>query len=202
MDKTIKIHQSATIGKTPTIGAYVLINEDNATQKTRIGDNATIRSHSVLYGGNSIGDNFHAGHGVLIRECNTIGDNVSIGSHSVIEHHISIGNNVRIHSNTFIPEYSVLEDNCWIGPCVVFTNARYPESPNVKKELIGPIIKRGAIVGANVTILPGVTIGEGALIGAGTVVTKDIPAKAVVIGNPMRIVKSKDDLPYEKNSTR
>lgn len=201
MDKTVRIHSSASIGKNAYIGPYVLINEES-NEKTTIGENAIIRSHSVLYGGNIIGNNFHAGHGVLIREHNTIGDNVSIGSHSVVEHHISIGNNVRIHSNTFIPEYTVLEDNCWIGPCVVFTNARYPESPNVKKELVGPTIKRGAIVGANVTILPGVTIGENALIGAGTVVTKDIPAKAVVVGNPMRIVNSREKLPYEKDTTR
>jgi len=102
-----------------------------------IGARAVIRSHTVIYDGNIIGDDFHTGHGALIREDNHIGNMVSIGSHSVIEHHVQIGDRVRIHANTFIPERSVLEPECWIGPCVTFTNARYPNAPNTKDKLEG-----------------------------------------------------------------
>ena len=149
---------------------------------------STIRSHTVIYAGNQIGEHFQTGHHVLVREFNTIGDNVSIGSHSVVEHHVQIGNNVRLHTNVFIPEFSVLEDDVWVGPNVVFTNARYPRSRNVKKELIGPKILTGAKIGANSTLLPGIVVGRNALIGAGTVVTKDVPENAVVVGNPGRII--------------
>lgn len=198
-DKNYRIYPNVVLGKEAIIGDYVIVGEHSVKpgQKpapTKIGNNATIRSHTVIYHGNKIGHHFMTGHGVLLREHNDIGNNVSIGSHSLIEHHIIIGNNVRIHSNVFIPEYSVVEENAWIGPCVTFTNALHPQCPQVKHCLKGPHIKRGAKVGANVTILPHITIGENALIGAGTVVTEDVPDSMVVIGNPSRIIKDVKDL--------
>lgn len=164
--------------------------------RTVIGPEAHIRSHTVIYAGNSIGKNFQTGNKVNIRELNQIGDEVSIGTLSVIEHHVHIGNNVRIHSQVFVPEYSVLEDGTWLGPNVVLTNAKYPLSPGAKESLKGPVIKKGAKIGANVTILPGVVIGENALVGAGSVVARDVPDGAVVVGNPARIIKNISELPY------
>lgn len=156
--------------------------------ETRIGDNAVIRSHTVIYAGNRIGRNFQTGHGVMIRELNQIGDNVSIGTHSIVEHHVVIGNGVRIHSNVFIPEYCILEDECWIGPAVVMTNAPYPRSKNVKETLKGAVIEKGAKIGAAAVLLPGVRIGRGALIGSGAVVTRDVQENEVVVGNPSRVI--------------
>jgi len=166
--------------------------------ETRIGDRSIIRSHTVLYAGNVIGDDFQTGHGVLIRESNTIGDHVSVGSHTVVEHHVQIADRVRIHSQAFVPEFSLLEEGCWIGPNVVFTNALHPLCPKAKECLKGPIIRRGAKIGANATLLPGVEIGEMALVGAGAVVTHDVPAGVVVVGNPARAIKRVSDLtcPY------
>ncbi|NIR50632.1 transferase [candidate division KSB1 bacterium] len=164
--------------------------------KTVIGAMSHLRSHSVVYAGNQIGENFQTGNKVNIRELNRIGDRVSIGTLSVVEHHVDIGNNVRIHSQVFIPEYSILEDNVWIGPNVVMTNAKYPLSPGVKEHLKGPTIKRGAKIGANATILPGVVIGENAVAGAGSVVVKDVPVGMVVVGNPARVIKTVEELPY------
>jgi UDP-3-O-[3-hydroxymyristoyl] glucosamine N-acyltransferase len=132
--------------------------------QTCIGEGAHFRSHTVVYAGNRIGKNFQTGNKVNIREENEIGDNVSVGTLSVIEHHVKIGNGVRIHTQVFIPEYSVLEDAAWLGPHVVLTNAKYPVSPDVKANLAGPTIKRGAKIGANATILPGVVVGEYALV--------------------------------------
>jgi len=133
---------------------------------------------------------------VNIRELNEIGDNVSIGTLSVIEHHVRIGNNVRIHSQVFVPEYSILEDGAWLGPNVVLTNAKYPLSPGAKENLKGPTIGKGAKIGANTTILPGVVIGRNALVGAGSVVVKDVPENGVVVGNPARLLKNITTLPY------
>ena len=163
---------------------------------TYIGDGASLRSHTVIYCGNRIGTGFQTGHGALIREDNEIGDDVSIGSGSIVEHHVRIGNGVRLHSHVFVPEFSVLEDECWLGPNVVLTNARYPRSPRAKDELAGPHIEAGAKLGANVTVLPGVRIGRGALVGAGAVVTKDVPAGAVVAGNPAQVINDISNLPY------
>ena len=164
--------------------------------ETIIGAGAWIRSHTVIYSGNVIGENFQTGNKVNIREFNQIGNDVSIGTLSVIEHHSHIGNNVRIHTQVFVPEYTEIEDDTWIGPNVVLTNAKYPLSPNVKKTLKGPVVKKGAIIGANATILPGVVIGENAFIGAGSVVVRDVPKEAVVVGNPAKLLKTKSQLPY------
>jgi acetyltransferase-like isoleucine patch superfamily enzyme len=163
---------------------------------TTFGENAVIRSHTVIYAGNVIGRNFQTGNKVNIRESNRIGDNVSIGTLSVVEHHVEIANGVRIHTQAFIPEFSILEEGCWIGPNVVLTNAKYPLSPGVKDHLAGPIIRKGAKIGANATILPGVVIGENALVGAGAVVARDVPAGAVVAGNPARVIRQLSELPY------
>lgn len=162
-----------------------------------IGDNSIIRTHSVIYAGVEIGDRFHIGHHALVREFTQIGSDVSIGSGTVIEHRVSIGNGVRIHSNAFIPEFTTLEDQCWIGPNVVMTNARYPLGLRVKEELEGPVIRSHAIVGANVTLLPGVEIGAGALVGAASVVRKDVPPLTIVAGSPARFVGRVDELAYE-----
>jgi acetyltransferase-like isoleucine patch superfamily enzyme len=194
-----RVFPNVALGAEATLGDCCILGEPPRGKKpgeleTRIGARAVIRSHSVIYAGNVIGNDFQTGHGALVREENQIGNNVSIGSHTIVEHHVTIGNNVRLHSNVFVPEFSVLEDDCWLGPNVVVTNARYPRSKNVKEKLRGATIKRGAKIGANATLLPGVVIGENALVGAGAVVTRDVPAGAVVVGNPARVIKQIEEI--------
>ncbi|HEX7593457.1 MAG TPA: acyltransferase [Anaerolineae bacterium] len=200
-----RILPNVQLGAGKVIGDYCIIGEPPRGKhagelETRIGARAVIRSHTVIYAGNVIGDDFQTGHGALVREENEIGNNVSIGSHTIVEHHVKIGNNVRLHSNVFVPEFSILEDDCWLGPNVVVTNARYPRSKNVKEQLRGATIKRGAKIGANATLLPGVVIGANALVGAGAVVTRDVPAGAVVIGNPARVIKNIEEIEEYKNA--
>lgn len=199
ISKTCKIQYNVNLGENVKIGEFVIIGIPPRGTKPRelltiIGDGAHIRSHTVIYAGNCIGQNFQTGHHVLIRELNSIGDNVSIGTHTVIEHHVTLGDGVRIHSQAFIPEYTIVEAGAWIGPNVVCTNALYPLSSDAKTNLKGPVIRAGAKIGANVTLLPGVDIGENALIGAGAVVTKDIPPGKVAVGNPVRIIKDISNL--------
>lgn len=161
-----------------------------------LGRGCVIRSHTVIYAGSQIGANFQTGHHVMIREENDIGNNVSIGTHSVVEHHVAIRDGVRIHTQVFVPEFTILEAGCWLGPRVVITNARYPLSRGVKDRLVGAHVMARAKIGANATLLPGVTIGEEALIGAGAVVTKDVPPGVVVVGNPARVIGNVSDIEY------
>ena len=142
----------------------------------------------VIYPHTTIGENFTHGHWVLIRENCQISDNVSIGSFCDIEDEVTIGNNVRIHSRCFLPRHTVIKDDAWIGPCVCICNDKYPgkryETRIKRRE--GVSIRKLAVIGANVTILPGCIIGKGAVVGAGSVVTKDVPCGAIVYGNPAR----------------
>lgn len=199
--KSAIIHAGVKLGKNVIIEDFCIIGVPPRGVKegeleTIIGDDSVIRSHTVIYAGNKIGHKFQTGNKANIRELNTIADNVSIGTLSVVEHHVIIEEGVRIHTQVFIPEYSVLKKNSWVGPNVVFTNAPYPKSKNVKDELVGPTLHENAIVGANSTLLPGVEIGKDAIVGAGSVVTKNVAAGEVVAGNPARFLKKKSDLPY------
>jgi acetyltransferase-like isoleucine patch superfamily enzyme len=201
---TTRIFANVELGDGVQLGSFCVIGQPPRGKQdgellTRVGSGSVIRSHTVVYAGNVIGERFSTGHGVMIREENRIGDDVSVGSHSIVEHHVSIGNGVRIHSQAFIPEYSVLEDGCWIGPHVVLTNAYHPMCPKAKECLKGPTVRRGAKIGANATLLPDITIGEDALVGAGSVVVDDVAPGAVVAGNPARVIKDISDLgcPYD-----
>ncbi len=200
-----KIFEKVKLGKNVIIEDFCLIgkppkSKDDNDIETIIGDNAIIRSHTVIYAGNKIGDNFQTGHSVVIREGNEIGNNVSIGTLSCIEHQVQIGNGVRIHSQVFVPEFSILKDNCWLGPNVVLTNAKYPLSKNVKENLVGPTINEYAKIGANSTLLPGINIGKHCILGAGSVVVKDIPAYKIAFGNPAIVVSDiRENKEYEIN---
>ena len=201
---TFRLHAGVSLGANCIIGDFCIIGVPPARvrdgeMETHIGPDAVLRSHTVIYAGNVIGARFATGHGALIRESNEIGDDVSVGSHSIVEHHVRIADRVRIHSGAFIPEFSILEEGCWIGPHVVFTNVLHPLCPEVSKCIHGPTIRAGAKIGANSTILPRIAVGEMALVAAGSVVTHDVPPRAVVAGNPARVIKTIDDLgcPWE-----
>jgi len=204
---TSRIYKNVHLGDGSTVEDFSIVGVPprgaaDGELATTIGEGAVIRSHAVIYAGNIIGRNFQTGNKVNIRELNEIGDDVSIGTLSVVEHHVKIGNHVRIHTQAFVPEYSVLEEGSWIGPNVVLTNAKYPASPGAKDQLAGPVIRKGAKIGANSTILPGVVVGENALVGAGSVVVRDVPEGAVVVGNPARVIGHIADLPYQQPLTR
>ena len=106
-----------------------------------------------------------------------------------IENKVSIGNNVTIKNGVSIWDGITIDDDVFIGPNVTFTNDLRPKSKQIPKEFLKTHIKRGASIGANSTILPGLTIGEFSMVGAGTVVTKDVPNYSLVVGNPGKIIK-------------
>ena len=143
----------------------------------------------------SIGDNTKIWHFSHIQTGAIIGENCSIGQNVNIANNVKIGNHVKIQNNVSVYEGVELEDYVFCGPSMVFTNIKVPRSefPQRGTEFYSKtLVKKSASIGANATIVCGVTIGEYAMIGSGTVVTKDIPAYALVVGNPGRVVGKVD----------
>jgi acetyltransferase-like isoleucine patch superfamily enzyme len=128
----------------------------------------------------------------------SIGDNTKIGACVEIQKNAKIGANCKISSHTFICEGVIIEDGAFIGHGVMFINDKYPRSANVDGtmqteadwKVVTTYIRKGASIGSNATILCGITIGEGAIVGAGSVVTKDVPPKTIVAGNPARKMRT------------
>ncbi len=159
----------------------------------RIGANSVIRSHTTIYSGVTAGDGLQTGHGTLIRENNILGSFVSVGSGTALEPGNRIGDRTRIHSGCFLENVTLGED-VFIGPNVVFTDDPHPPCEKCTDFVGGATVEDGAAIGGNATILPGVRIGARALVGAGSVVTHDVEAGVVVVGNPARPVKRREDL--------
>lgn len=142
---------------------------------------------SVIDDGCKIGKGskiWHFSH--IMPDC-IIGENCNIGQNVVVSPRVVLGNNVKVQNNVSIYTGVICEDDVFLGPSMVFTNVFNPRSAvNRKSEYMTTYVKRGATIGANATIVCGITINEYGFIGAGAVVTKDVPSYALVIGNPAR----------------
>jgi len=154
---------------------------------TRVGDLVQLRSNCVVYSHVTIGNRTLFGHNVLVRENVVIGDDCVIGTGTVIDGNCRIGAKSSIQSNVYVPTNCIVEDGVFLGPCCVLTNDRY--AAQAPFALVGPTIRKGASIGANATILPGIEVGEGAIVGAGAVVTKNVPPKTIVAGVPATWLK-------------
>ena len=149
----------------------------------------TVHESSYVDDGVEIGAGTRIWHFCHLLTGTKIGRDCRIGQNVVIGPHARVGNNVKIQNNVSIYQGVTLEDDVFCGPSMVFTNVITPRSAfprNSDKDFAPTLVQRGASIGANATIVCGRTIGQHALIGAGAVVTKDVPAYAVVYGNPAR----------------
>lgn len=168
-----------------------------------LGADAFIRSNSIVYAASDIGDRFVTGHNVVIREECEVGDDVSVWSNTIVDYGCRIESGVKIHSNCYIAQFTVVETGAFIAPGVSIANDLYPGDEASAKVMRGPHIGAGAQIGAGATLLPYVKIGANALVGAGAVVTKDVPAGMVVIGNPAVCTKKVSELqPIDQRTSR
>jgi len=150
-----------------------------------------VRLGTILYPDVFIGDGFVTGNNAVIRSNTIFGDNVLVGTNVVIEGECTIGNNVKLQTGVYVTLYTTIEDDVFMGPYSVTTNDKYMIYGN-GDSLVGPTIKRGARIGANVTILPGIVIGKNAVVGSGSVVTKNVPDNSMVVGNPAKLLRKED----------
>ncbi len=199
------IRSTLEIGNNPSIdmGAYLGYPPARAISDLLllIGDNAIVRSGTVIYAGSCIGHNLETGHHAVIREENVLGNDVRIWNSSVIDYGCVIGDRVKIHSHVYVAQFTTIEDDVFMGPRVVITNDPHPGCQYSKECMRGPVIRRGAQVGAGSIILPHVVIGEYSVIGAGSVVTREVPPYCVVSGNPARMRGPVDQLTCKRGLT-
>lgn len=138
---------------------------------------------------NKIGNNTRIWQYVVILPGANIGSDCNICSHVLIENDVVIGDRVTIKSGVQLWDGLQVEDDVFIGPNVTFTNDKHPRSKIYPDLFLKTIVKKGASIGGGATILPGLTIGSHSMVGAGSVVTRSVPDKAVVVGNPAKVIK-------------
>lgn len=137
----------------------------------------------------SIGSGTNIWQFVVILQGAKIGMDCNICANSLIEGNVCIGNRVTIKSGVYIWDGVILEDDVFVGPCVTFTNDIFPRSKQYLSKPYTTKVGKGASIGANATLLAGIHVGAGALVGAGSVVVKDVPENAVVVGNPAKVIR-------------
>jgi len=169
--------------------------------------NKNIHVTAIVDEGATIGKDTKIWHWVHVSSGARIGDHCSLGQNVFIGNEVVIGNNVKIQNNVSIYDNVILEDDVFCGPSMVFTNVYNPRSAvSRKNEYRNTLVKKGATLGANCTIVCGVTIGEHAFIGAGSVVNRDVPNYALMVGVPARQIGwmsqfgEKLDLPLQGNA--
>ena len=184
-----KIGDQAVVGKQPSLSPRSTTKREQLPP-AEIGAGAVVSTGAIVFAGSKIGARVIVGDQACVRERVTVGDDVVLGRGVLIENDTTIGALTRVQANAYITNYSTLADNVFIAPCVITSNDNFMGRTEKRHELIkGPTIRRGARVGAGAVLCPAVEIGEEAFVGAGAVVTRDVPARKVVVGNPARVLR-------------
>ena len=157
-----------------------------------IGDGATVRSGTVVYPDVTVGERLVTGHDALVREHTEIGDDCTIGTKTVIDGHTQVGDRVSMQTGVYVPSYTEIGSDVFLGPNAVLTNDPYPVRTD--HDMVGPTLEDHVSIGANATLMPGVTIGERSFVAAGAVVIDDVPEGSLAVGVPAEVRPLPDHL--------
>ena len=195
----VRVLEHAVVGKQPTLGATSTAKRD-PLPPARIGDGTVVSTGAIVFAGATIGANCIVGDQSCIRERVELADNCVLGRGSLIENDTTVGEGARIQAGAYITAYSTLEEDVFIAPCVVTTNDNFMGRTEQRRALMkGPTIRRGARIGGGAILCPAVEIGEEAFVGAGAVVTRDVPARKLVVGSPARVLRDVDPAELREN---
>jgi acetyltransferase-like isoleucine patch superfamily enzyme len=184
----VKVLDNAVVGKQPALAPRSTAKRD-PLPPAEIGAGTIVSTGAIVFAGAKVGERVILGDQSCVRERVTIGDDVVLGRGSLVENDTTIGALTKIQAEAYITAYSTLEEHVFVAPCVVTTNDDFMGRTERRHELVsGPTIRRGARIGGGAVLCPGVEIGEEAFVGAGAVVTKDVPPRVVVVGNPARVL--------------
>ncbi len=185
----VTIHDHAVVGKQPVLSPRSTARRDPLPPAV-LGAGTVVSTGAIVFAGATLGARVLVGDGACVRERCVIGDDVVIGRGSLVENDTTVGARTTIQAHAYVTAYSTVEEDVFIAPCVVTTNDNFMGRTERRHELKkGPTIRRGARVGGGAVLCPGIEIGEDAFVGAGAVVTKDVPARKVVVGNPARVIR-------------
>jgi acetyltransferase-like isoleucine patch superfamily enzyme len=197
-----QILDGAVVGKQPSLSPRSTAKRE-ALPPTELGAGTIVSTGAIVFAGTRLGERVIVGDQACVRERVDVGDDVVIGRGSLVENDTTIGRLTKIQAMAYITAYSTLEEEVFIAPCVQTTNDNFMGRTEERHELIkGPTIRRGARVGGGAVLCPGVEIGEEAFVGAGAVVVRDVPARALVVGNPARRLRDVPDEELLENQPR
>lgn len=183
------IGDHAVVGKQPALAPRSTAARDELPP-LELGSGTIVSAGAIVFAGTRIGERVIVGDQACVRERCEIGDDVVIGRGSLVENDTTIGSLTKIQANAYVTAYSTLEEEVFIAPGVITTNDNFMGRTERRHELRrGPTIRRGARIGGGAVLCPAVEIGEEAFVGAGAVVVRDVPPKAVVVGNPARQIR-------------
>jgi len=191
----VLLAEGCVVGKPPVLSA-----RSNAPRgevpAAELGDNVAVGAGAVVLAGAVIGAGCVIGDQAHVRERATIGEGSMVGRGVSVDNDVRIGERVRLQTNAYITAWSVVEDDVFVAPGVVTANDPTAGRRTRGEELRGPTLRRACRIGAGAVLLPGIEVGEEAFVAAGAVVTTDVPARAVVMGVPARVVREvpEDDL--------
>ena len=189
----VRVLEHAVVGKQPSLSPRSTAKREELPP-AEFGPGTIVSTGAVVFAGTRVGARVIVGDQACVRERCVVGDDVVIGRGSLVENDTSIGALTKIQAHAYVTAYSTLEENVFVAPCVVTTNDNFMGRTERRHELIkGPTIRRGARVGGGAILCPGVEIGEEAFVGAGAVVTRNVPPRAVMVGNPARQIREVPD---------
>ena len=189
----VQVLEGAVIGKQPVLSPRSTAKREPLPPAV-LGPGTIVSTGAIVFAGTTIGARVIVGDQACVRERCAIGDDVVIGRGSLVENDTTIGALTKIQADAYITAYSTLEEHVFIAPCVVTTNDNFMGRTERRHALVeGPTIRRGARIGGGAILCPGIEVGEEAFVGAGAVVTRDVPPRVVVVGNPARVLRDVAD---------
>jgi acetyltransferase-like isoleucine patch superfamily enzyme len=199
----VVVHDEVEIGEGATIEDGVVLGKRprlapgsaaaGAVPPLRIGAGATICCGAVVFAGATIGAGAIVGDQAFVRERAEVGPGSVVGRGSTVDNDVAVGARVRLQTGVYLTAFSVVEDDVFVGPCAMTTNDDAMGRCAPGTPLRGATLRRACRIGGGVVLTPGVEVGEEAFVAAGAVVTRDVPARAVAMGVPARIVREVPD---------
>jgi acetyltransferase-like isoleucine patch superfamily enzyme len=188
----VRVQDGAVLGKPPAFGARSKAARSDVPPLV-VGDGAVVCCGAVVCAGAALGAGVVIGDQAFIRERVAVGRDSAVGRGSSVENDVVIGARTRIQTDAYITAFSSLEDDVFVAPRVITTNDMTAGRRGPGVPLRGPVLRRACRVGAGAVLLPGVEVGEEAFVGAGSVVTRDVAPRSLVVGSPARHVRDVDE---------